>query len=143
MQGFTFATSQAVPDDVARAASSADLGPLVQVHVPRRLSVAALVFDIVTGLGMLLILLGFWVLWQAFRTPNLSRSQAARRLYRSLLPDMLTAVRRGQGVRFGEIVLTAAGVASPRGQAGQTGASGGRWSCCRRQPATASARAPA
>jgi hypothetical protein len=32
-------------------------------------------------LAMLVILVGFWLLWMVSRTPNLSRAQAARRIY--------------------------------------------------------------
>lgn len=75
------ASPPVVPGAVERAAGSAGLGPLRRAFVPRRLNWAAVVVLLVFGLAMVVVLVGFIMLWAVFRTPNLSRSVAARRLY--------------------------------------------------------------
>jgi hypothetical protein len=77
----TLTPSQSAPDNVARAAASAGLGALQQTYQPKKRSGLAIMFLLVLGLAMTIILIGFWVLWETFRTPNLSKSQAARRIY--------------------------------------------------------------
>jgi hypothetical protein len=80
-QNSTLPTQQPLPENVAQVAASAGLGALVKVYTPKRRNWAAIIFAIIIGLALTIILLGFWLLWTIYRTPNLSRSLAARRLY--------------------------------------------------------------
>jgi hypothetical protein len=80
-QNATLPTQQPLPDNVAQAAASAGLGALVKVYTPKRRNWALLIFNIIVGLVCAIFLLGLWLLWMVYRTPNLSRSLAARRLY--------------------------------------------------------------
>ncbi len=80
-QNPTVNAGQSVPDNVAHAAANARLGPLQRVFVPKRLNWFLLVFLILIGLATLIILVGFFLLWMAFRSPNLNGSFRRRRLY--------------------------------------------------------------
>jgi len=80
-QDSTLTPSQPMPPAVAQAAASAQLGALQRVYLPKRRNWALIVFNILIGLLMAVFLIGLWLLWVIFRTPNLSRSQAARRVY--------------------------------------------------------------
>jgi hypothetical protein len=73
--------SQPVPANVAQVAAAAQLGAFERVYVPKRQNWVLIVATIVIGLLTTVILVGFWVLWLVARMPNLSRSQAARRIY--------------------------------------------------------------
>jgi hypothetical protein len=70
-----------VPDKVAQLAASAGLGALQRVYLPKHRSWALLIVNVVIGLATVIILVGLWLLWIVLRTPNFSRSQAARRVY--------------------------------------------------------------
>jgi hypothetical protein len=80
-QDATVPPNQAVPANVAAVAAAAGLGALQRVHVPRRRSWLLIIANIIIGLLTAVFLIGLWLLWVISRTPNLSRSQAARRLY--------------------------------------------------------------
>jgi hypothetical protein len=80
-QDATVAPNQSVPANVAEAAVVAGLGALRRVYVPQRRNWALIIANIIIGLAATVILVGFWLLWMIFRTPNLSRSQNARRVY--------------------------------------------------------------
>jgi len=77
----TLSPSQPLPTPVAQAAASAGLGALQREYQPKRMNWFLLAFLFLIGLLCTVIVFGFYILWQAFRTPNLSRSQAARRVY--------------------------------------------------------------
>jgi hypothetical protein len=80
--GFTHTASPPpLPANVAQAASGAYLGAFERVYVPQRRSWFALIFLLILGLATIIVLVGFWLLWLLVRTPNVSRSQAARRVY--------------------------------------------------------------
>jgi Family of unknown function (DUF6585) len=70
-----------LPDNVAQLAQSARLGAFQRVYLPKRRSWALIIANLIIALLTLFVLVGFWLLWVIFRMPNLSRSQAARRLY--------------------------------------------------------------
>jgi hypothetical protein len=72
---------QPLPAPVAHAAASAQLGALQRVYEPKRAGWFQLVFLFLIGLLCTVILLGFYIIWLLFRTPNLSRSRAAQRVY--------------------------------------------------------------
>jgi hypothetical protein len=162
----------------------------VRAYLPRRRNWLLLIFLFLIALLTTILLVGFWLLWLVIRTSNLSRSQAARRIYlyeqgfvivdrpddpqvyrwdeidtafqkivsqraygfetakhylytitrrdgrtvkvtdfwsgiaelgphinqcvSALLPGTLAAIDRGQGVRFGDMTLTAGGIAGRR-----------------------------
>src|SRR5689334_18497729 len=77
----TRAADQLVPANVAQEAADAGLGALVRVYTPRQRNWLAIVLGLIISLVCILCLVGFYLLWLLFRTPNLSRSAAARRLY--------------------------------------------------------------
>jgi hypothetical protein len=77
----TLTAGQPVPANVAQAAADAGLGALLRVFTPKRRNWVAVVLAFVIGLVTIICLVGFFILWALFRTPNLSRSMAARRLY--------------------------------------------------------------
>ena len=77
----TLTAGQPVPADVAQAATNAGLGTLVRVYTPKRRNWLVIVLGFVIGLATTICLVGFFILWAMFRTPNLSRAMAARRLY--------------------------------------------------------------
>lgn len=72
---------QSAPDNVAHAAAYAGLGVLQRTYLPKKRSWFLVIFLFLIGLATTFIVVGFWLLWETFRTPNLSRSQAARRIY--------------------------------------------------------------
>jgi hypothetical protein len=80
-QNATLPTQQPLPDNVAQVAAAAGLGALVKVYVPKRRNWLAIIIGFILGVATIVILVGIFFLWMLFRTPNLSRSQAARRLY--------------------------------------------------------------
>lgn len=73
--------AQPLPEPVERAAAAAGLGAFQRVYVPQRRNWALLIFMFIVGLLTTFVLVGFWLLWAIIRTPNFSRSMAARRLY--------------------------------------------------------------
>src|SRR6266516_666776 len=73
--------SQPVPANVAQVAVASGLGTFERVYVPKRRSWALIIVNLFLALLTLFVLVGFWLLWVLFRTPNMSRSQAARRVY--------------------------------------------------------------
>jgi hypothetical protein len=75
------AQQQPVPPNVAQVAAANSLGALRKIYVPKRHHRFGIVLTLLVGVATLIAVVGFWILWVAFRTPNLSRSQAARRLY--------------------------------------------------------------
>ena len=182
-----------MPSNITQATVSANLGPLVRVFVPKKRPWSLIIFMFVVGLATSWLLVGLWMLWEISRLPNVSRSQAARRLYlyergfviadkpdnpqvyrwddigtvfqkivsrrsygievarqheytitrkdgqtvkvtqfwdgiadlgpiinqcvsQALMPGVLAAIDRGQGVQFGDLTLSAVGVAGPRKQ---------------------------
>lgn len=60
---------------------AAGLGQLVRVYQPKHNNWMLLVFMFLVGLLTSFVLIGLWVIWAIFRTPNLSKSVAARRIY--------------------------------------------------------------
>src|SRR2546421_9264353 len=80
-QDSTLVPNQSLPANVAQLATAAQLGPFRRVYLPKRRNWFLLFFTFLIALLTTVILIGFWLLWMIFRTPNLSRSQAARRLY--------------------------------------------------------------
>lgn len=183
----TLTGGQPVPGNVARAASDARLGALLRVCTPKRRNWFVIVLGFILGLVTIIGIVGFYILWSMFRTPNLSRSIAARRLYLygygfvlanrpdnlqvyrwdgvrtvfqnirggrsvggtyvytitatdgrtvrltqfwseiaqlgehinenvslALLPATLTAIQRGQSAQFGDLMLSATGIAGQR-----------------------------
>jgi hypothetical protein len=185
------ANAEPVPGPIAAAAAHANLGALEGVFTPKKINWFVLVMSMLIGLATLIFVVGLFVLWYLFRTPNLSPRQARKRLYvyqlgfvvanspdqpqvfrwddvqtvfqkivrrtsygvtvatnyqytitrrdgatikitnfwnnveilgshinnnvsRALLPGMRAALRNGQGVRFGDIVMTAATVTGKR-----------------------------
>jgi len=80
-QDSTLSPSQPLPAPVAQAAASAGLGAPQRVYVPKRVSWFQIVLLLFVGLLCTVILLGFYIIWLLFRTPNLSRSRAAQRVY--------------------------------------------------------------
>jgi hypothetical protein len=77
----TLTAGQPVPANVAQAATDAGLGALLRVYTPKRRNWFVIVLGFIIGLATTVILVGFLILWAVIRTPNLSRSMAARRLY--------------------------------------------------------------
>lgn len=77
----TLKPSQPVPPNVMQLAATAQLGAFDRVYVPKRQNWAVVVATIVIGLLTVVILVGFLILWLVARMPNLSSSQAARRIY--------------------------------------------------------------
>jgi hypothetical protein len=69
------------PPEVASVAHANGLGALQRVCLPKRLNWFLVILGILFGLATTIALVGFWILWLMFRTPNLSRSQANRRVY--------------------------------------------------------------
>ncbi len=80
-QDSTLTPSQPVPANVAQVAVASGLGTFERVYVPKRRSWALIIVNLFLALLTLFVLVGFWLLWVLFRTPNMSRSQAARRVY--------------------------------------------------------------
>src|SRR5205823_10140221 len=74
-------STPSVPANVAGLAESARLGALQRVYLPKRRNWALLICNIVIGIVTAIALVGFYLLWVILRTPNFSRSQAARRVY--------------------------------------------------------------
>jgi len=74
-------STPSVPANVAGLAESARLGALQRVYLPKRRNWALLICNIVIGIVTTIALVGFYLLWVILRTPNFSRSQAARRVY--------------------------------------------------------------
>lgn len=77
----TLTAGQPVPANVAQAATDAGLGALLRVYTPKRRNWLVIVLGLALGLFGIIVLAGFYILWLMLRTPNLSRSMAARRLY--------------------------------------------------------------
>lgn len=80
-QDTTLGPDQTVPANVAEAAASAGLGSFVRAFVPKRRNWFLLIFNLIIGLAMAVFLIGLWLIWVVLRTPNFSRSLAARRVY--------------------------------------------------------------
>ncbi len=70
-----------VPDDVAQTAEAARMGAFREFYATRKLNWAILVFNLVIGIAFSWMLLGLWLLWVVFHTPNLSKRAANRRVY--------------------------------------------------------------
>ena len=62
-------------------AANHNLGQPVAAFRPRRWGTVRLITLLFFGVVSLVILVGFMFLWQAFRTPNLNRKLAAKRVY--------------------------------------------------------------
>jgi hypothetical protein len=190
-----------MPAHVEQVARAAGLGRLLRVYQPKRRNWALLVFMFLVGLLLSWLLIGLWLLWEIFRSPNLSKSRAARRIYlcergfvlverpedpqvyqwdaidtvfqqivntrysgvdagtkylytvtrrdgavakltlfwdggaelgahvnervsAALLPGAVAAIRRGQGVQFGDMTLTMGGITGQRGSVAWADVSG-------------------
>jgi hypothetical protein len=191
MQGVTVPTPS-VPANVASVAAANGLGPFQRMFVPLKRNWFLIAFVLLVALATVILLFGLYLLWWIFfRTPNFSRTQAARRVYvfeqgfivadrpddpqvyrwdnidtvfqkivsrgaygvetgkeytytitrrdgqtvkltdfwqdiatlgsyvnesvsRALLPGAVDALNRGQGVQFGDLTLTANGIAGKR-----------------------------
>lgn len=70
-----------MPSQVAQVAAAAGLGRLLRVYQPKHQNWFLLVFMFLVGLVTSFVLVGLWMIWMIFRTPNLSKSVAARRIY--------------------------------------------------------------
>ena len=66
---------------VAAFAANSNLGRPVATYRPRRWGTVRLITLLVFGVVSLVIIVGFMFLWQAFRTPNLNKKLAAKRVY--------------------------------------------------------------
>jgi len=77
----TLTPPRPVPTNVAQLAGRAGLGTFQRVYLPHRRNWFVLVATFLFGLATMVIIAGFALLWMVARTPNLSRGQAARRLY--------------------------------------------------------------
>jgi hypothetical protein len=75
------APPQAAPAEIARVATAARLGRLLHVYQPKRQNWFLIAFMFLVGLATAIVLVGLWILWMIFRTPNLSKSVGARRIY--------------------------------------------------------------
>lgn len=54
---------------------------MLRVYQPKRRNWAVLGFMFLVGLLLAWLIIGLWLIWEIIRTPNLSRSLAARRIY--------------------------------------------------------------
>jgi hypothetical protein len=80
-QDTTHTPEALVPPNVAQTAATAGLGRPLKMYIPKQANWFLLFFMLVIGLASTIILIGFWVLWFVFRTPNLSPSQNRRRVF--------------------------------------------------------------
>jgi hypothetical protein len=80
-QDSTLTSTRSVPADIAHLAGNAGLGAFQRAFVPKRRNWFALFFMFLIALATTFVLVGFWLLWILIRTPNLSPSLNARRLY--------------------------------------------------------------
>lgn len=75
------AYAQPVPDVVAAAATAQGLGGFREVYGTKKLNWAVIVINMITGIATCWLILGLWLLWSNFHTPNLSKRVAGRRVY--------------------------------------------------------------
>lgn len=80
-QDSTLTSPQAVPANVAQVAAAAELGQLLRVYQPKHRNWFLLGLMFLVGLLLSWLLIGLWLMWVIIRTPNLSKSLAARRVY--------------------------------------------------------------
>lgn len=190
-QDSTLTPPQSAPATITHVAAAAGLGRLLRVYQPKRRNWFLLGFMFLVGLLTSWLLVGLWLIWEIIRTPNLSKSLAARRMYlyeqgfvlverpedpqvyrwdaidtvfqkivstrmygfevtkkylytitrrdggtakltvfwdgidqlgphinervsTALLPGALAAIERGQGIQFGDMTLSASGIAGKR-----------------------------
>ena len=78
----TLTHAELVPPSVAQLAANSGLGEFQRIYVPKKHHPVAVILWLLIGLATTIILVGFALLWLLFRTPDLSRSQARRRIYR-------------------------------------------------------------
>jgi hypothetical protein len=75
------APRESIPAHVERAARAARLGRPLRVFQPKHRNWALLAFMFLIGLLLACLVIGLWLIWEIIKTPNLSKSRAARRIY--------------------------------------------------------------
>lgn len=70
-----------LPPEIAAVAADHGLGDLVKAFRPRRSNQALVIGLLIVSIGLIWCVVPIYVLWLLFRTPNLNRRLAAKRLY--------------------------------------------------------------